>query len=636
MGKRSADGDDGTKRSASPNVKTWLRDNGYAYLAAEIDGIEAEWRGDGKATRRNWWDVLAGDSRGRPRQVSGRTFPILPEAVERREALKATGTAAAPKVVSSAADGLDEDASRLLDGAVRALDLAVSSLGSSSHTPAVEHDGEWAIELGLAGIAAELALGSILVQARGRVALLEPSGRYKTFGKVHEEVHEALKSEAPDFEFLWAGVAEHSSDARRIVLLDLLARFKLLGPLRAAGVHAAQGLTHEATLDTTSRVSDLLDLMAQVPVFEDRLTSVPRSLVYTRDRALLVDDLARRLAMRPSDDAQALASLFLVLPDVPSEMPEWLAAFERITVAPREQDIVYLMEVLRSASPVVLQRVRGGGGELARVLVNPDDPRAMPIAPHYLKSEFKTLRDQFFAERGLANTRLGEGVLDLPNAAIIRVMFARGLDECGVLAPDRNFTAHDAWPSVASGLMVQGTPGPYWFLVRRTDDHGQLAAKLREARELATPGVLDAVDECLQGLDVLRSGKPLSGSAPLARAMLDARTAAEQRFAELRGRRERNEGTERAWPASLASQFDNVIDSGLGIGDLIDGVLAADIPDPGRRYWTRILAEATHRRQDAEALVRLLDSSEVSQAHTAARKALRLADFLAYGPHLPT
>lgn len=58
-------------------ARQWLLENGYEDVAALIDAVTEEWKAQGKRTRRNWWEVLAGDSRGNRRVVSGREFPVL-------------------------------------------------------------------------------------------------------------------------------------------------------------------------------------------------------------------------------------------------------------------------------------------------------------------------------------------------------------------------------------------------------------------------------------------------------------------------------------------------------------------------------------------------------------------------------
>jgi hypothetical protein len=90
------------------NAREWLRANGYEETAAMIDEIMAEWQIEGKATRRNWWQVLAGDNRGNARKIAGRVFPII-RAVRKRQGLpdieEAQSNApreAAPQIIPSA------------------------------------------------------------------------------------------------------------------------------------------------------------------------------------------------------------------------------------------------------------------------------------------------------------------------------------------------------------------------------------------------------------------------------------------------------------------------------------------------------------------------------------------------------
>lgn len=66
---RSATGDD--------DARVWLRANGYPEVADQIDRVMLQWKRDGKATRRNWWEILAGDKDGNPRIAGGVTFSVL-------------------------------------------------------------------------------------------------------------------------------------------------------------------------------------------------------------------------------------------------------------------------------------------------------------------------------------------------------------------------------------------------------------------------------------------------------------------------------------------------------------------------------------------------------------------------------
>lgn len=62
---------------ASRTARSWLEANGYEDVAALIDEVTGKWKREGKATRRNWWDILAGGKNGEPLIVAGRVFPVL-------------------------------------------------------------------------------------------------------------------------------------------------------------------------------------------------------------------------------------------------------------------------------------------------------------------------------------------------------------------------------------------------------------------------------------------------------------------------------------------------------------------------------------------------------------------------------
>ncbi|WP_449621209.1 hypothetical protein [Robertmurraya sp. Marseille-Q9965] len=62
-----------------PNIpiRRWLSENNYSDVTDLIDEIMDGWKKEGKKTRRNWWDVLAGGKNGTPKTIEGITFPVL-------------------------------------------------------------------------------------------------------------------------------------------------------------------------------------------------------------------------------------------------------------------------------------------------------------------------------------------------------------------------------------------------------------------------------------------------------------------------------------------------------------------------------------------------------------------------------
>ena len=73
-------------------ARRWLRQHDYGDVADLIDEVVDEWKSQDKHTRRNWWDILAGDAKGKPRVVAGREFPIL-RAAQLRQGFRVTENA---------------------------------------------------------------------------------------------------------------------------------------------------------------------------------------------------------------------------------------------------------------------------------------------------------------------------------------------------------------------------------------------------------------------------------------------------------------------------------------------------------------------------------------------------------------
>lgn len=76
-GRLTASGVNGAKGRGGSSAVVWLRQNNYSEVADRIEAVIAEWRAKGLRTRRNWWDVLAGDGDGNPCTIAGRQFPVL-------------------------------------------------------------------------------------------------------------------------------------------------------------------------------------------------------------------------------------------------------------------------------------------------------------------------------------------------------------------------------------------------------------------------------------------------------------------------------------------------------------------------------------------------------------------------------
>lgn len=66
-------------------IRKWLTQNGYLDIAELINITQSAWKANGKHTRRNWWDVLAGGKNGKPHTINGVQFPVLQAAQLRQK-----------------------------------------------------------------------------------------------------------------------------------------------------------------------------------------------------------------------------------------------------------------------------------------------------------------------------------------------------------------------------------------------------------------------------------------------------------------------------------------------------------------------------------------------------------------------
>lgn len=67
------------------DVRSWLRSHGHEEVARQIEAAIRKWAAAGKKTRRNWWDILAGDRNGNARHVLGVAFPVLDSVRRQRQ-----------------------------------------------------------------------------------------------------------------------------------------------------------------------------------------------------------------------------------------------------------------------------------------------------------------------------------------------------------------------------------------------------------------------------------------------------------------------------------------------------------------------------------------------------------------------
>jgi hypothetical protein len=522
---------------------------------------------------------------------------------------------------------------RLIEASQEALTLAFVGLGIPARHELRVGAAQFAASAGLIGAAAEQALSAILVQVLGEEALMSSRTHFKSAREVLHDVRALLLAPPPRASFLTFGLPDAS--AHRQLLFNATEGFTLIIGERAAGLHAGHGPSRAVAMLQAQKVLAFYDLLAQSSRVRPYLEQLPRPPDARLDVDVIVDDLARQFheGETLAERGAALRSLILVLPEVPPVAPEWLDAFDRSAVTPAADDINLLLQTLERAAPVRFHRLNARGQGLA-VAVRPNDPNALPIAPQHLRRAFGDLLGQFDAYVGTANGRLDDGHLDVPPESFLLDLWTLGPVQIAQALNRERLTAHEAWPFIVTALSSQRTTRPFWFLASMVDDLGQLIGQLRRAFDLGGGGHLRQQQApTLAAIDALRHRRQLAPDTPLVVFVRDAFAEAEARREALAGAIARNRGTIREAGADVEPFLRRVSDGELTPGDAFEAVMAMP-NDEAKRYWTRLLAEASSDPDDRDMLVRIHRNGHLVPAQSAARRAMKLIDAVSYGPQV--
>lgn len=526
-----------------------------------------------------------------------------------------------------------KDSIRLLEASCDSLSLANIGLA----IPRKAGQFRYAAELGLIGTAAEQAMSACLVEAFGQSVLLKNPAQdaktYKSARQILYEFRKMLTEPASNSAFIVQGCSD--ADKHRNEIHDFTEKFHLIIQLRASGLHAGVGSKLELATAMADDVARLLLALAVSTKIKPYLSNVPQPVSHPRARITLVEDLVREIKenVGQTNVAGLLTSAFLVLPNIPQQEPEWLAALERVQVAINPTDVAFLVNILSKAVPVTLVRQTDGGNVLP-VKIQQENPSAVPISFQYLKTSFTKLKDQWHAEIGLANGRLDTGVLHLPPIDFVLDLFVVGLEKAGIADDTNKKISHmQTWPFIASALECSGQALPYWFLVRQTDDLDQLKSYLTRAATLSRGGLRTRLKEFLEGRDALLKGTKLASSSSLTIAMVESKRQIDRAYAALVEIADKQRGTERDAGFELEKQIVDTVSNDYVAGDLLSMVVKNEVglSPVAQAYWCRKFVETLDNQHDISSLIALY-RSDISGCRTAAKKALRFTDFYNFGP----
>jgi hypothetical protein len=412
--------------------------------------------------------------------------------------------------------------------------------------------------------------------------------------------------------------------------------FTVLFTARAAAVHAGEGTSRDVAFCVGKGVADFLVVLAESPKWKPYLRDVPAIPALPRERTVIAQELAA--ALTKADKAKigsALMGIFLVLPELTKNEPEWLRTLERVRVSPRRQDISVLIKSLQQASVGDLLKV-GKGASAVATKIDPTDPNALPIYVAGMKKKFETLLDSWTAYVGTANGQLDKSILSLPPIDALYVYAAAGIDGLG-LPPEEiaaGLSAHTVWPFIATALHYSGTKGPCFFLVRalRTTEFGQMVALLKKAASRSKK-----IEKALKEYQPLFQAVSNKGPAPPSLALAARLAAAVDAREDAREKLTKNlEARASAASASRKKTYDALIAEVAktdALGAAISLVATGKIDMGDERFTAlRLLINAATEREDLSALATISRKPELDAVFTNARKAIAEIDYAFFGP----
>ena len=531
---------------------------------------------------------------------------------------------------------LKRDSIRLLEASIDAISMAVLALGLPRKYEKYLDVSENAIAIGLAGVAAELSMSAILVQASGEKFLKLPSGFYKTGGMIYKDFKELVNSQAPKMVFLSCGMSDASKHIRDII--DASKKLGLLAQLRAGGLHCGRGPSREVCVACVNNVIDFIKSLSSSTRIKPYTEALPRTIETVKSYDLVVNDLLLKASDSTSisDKTDALVSIFMVLPDLPDKESEWFPAFERICLSPKENDISFLLNTLERSKSASLFKVSSSKFGLP-VSVRKDYPSSLPIEPQYLRKSFTEIKDRFYADVCNANGRLDDGQFDLPPIDSVYEIFALEFHKLGIITgEDDKLNAVDTWPLVARSLSYAGTIGPYWLFVKYTKDIGQLENYLTRVEKIKGRVLKQGMQEFRIGIEKVKRKTALSGKESFVKELLNSyEEAIDKREKLIQLAKKQSEKSKKLCDEAIRDLTIVCSDEDECIGNMLlklsEGKYKFECQE-GLIYWVRTLCEAATEYEDAQGILAVLKNANMQKAHTAARKALRLIDFMNFGP----
>jgi hypothetical protein len=498
-----------------------------------------------------------------------------------------------------------------------------------------------AIEMGLIGIAADLAISACLYEVLGPSGIVrKDNGFYLSASEALDSFRATLNSKIPRLTVLTHGIPDTSAHLKK--LSDACSSFSVIFTARASAVHAGAGVSSDVAFVAGKSVSDFLLALAESTKWKPYLKQVPAIPSLPKEKTLIAQELAALLATGDKSKAAAsLTGIYLVLPELTKSEPDWLKTLQRVQVTPRAQDISVLIKSLQQANVGEMFKVgKGANATAVKIVDKSANPDALPIYIEAMKKKFDKLSDAWSGYIGNANGELDKGILSLPPVDSIYRFAAVGIDGIGLPEEETKdgLSSHSLWPFVASALEYSGTKGPCFFLLRalKPGEIGQLMKQLKDAAVHSNKIKKTLVDyEPL--LLAAANTKPIAASSALAKSLAASVTARDKRRESLAdkllARTKNSKGKVKTAYETLVVE----VQKAVSLASPLDSIRNESINMGSDKFPAlRLMIDAANEREDLAALGAILADNSLQAVSTNARKAIMEIDYSYFGPQIST
>jgi hypothetical protein len=501
----------------------------------------------------------------------------------------------------------------------------------------VSTDG--AIEIGLIGIAADLAISACLYEVLGSSGIIrKDSGFYLTASEALDSFRATLNSKIPRLAALTHGVPNPSAHLKQ--LEAACSNFPVIFTARACAVHGGAGISSDVAFMAGKSVTDFLLAIAESTKWKPYLKHVPAIPALPKERTLIAQELAALLSTGDKSKAGAsITGIYLVLPELTKSEPDWLKTLQRVQVTPRAQDISVLIKSLQQAKVGEMFKVgKGTNATAVKIVDKSANPDALPIYIEWMKKKFDKLSDAWSGYVGNANGELDKGILSLPPIDSIYRFAAIGIDGLGLPEEETKggLSSHSLWPFVGSALDYGGTKGPCFFLLRslKSGEIGQLIKQLKDAA-VHSNKLKKSLADYEPLLQATANTKPVAATAVLAISLAASVTARDKRrdslADKLLARTKSTTGKLKAAYETLVSE----VEKADSLAAPLDFVRNGTINMSSDKFPAlRLLIDAANEREDIVALWAILADNSLQAVSTNARKAIMEIDYSYFGPQI--